>query len=173
MNRTSNEEVTFAIKEHLGIINSYETGWTRELNIVSWNDGADRYDIRDWNPDHERMSRGITLDEEEMRAFTELLSGGCIDKYAADEVSASDPLKVTFAIKEHLGVLSYDATGWTKELNIISWNGGLPKYDVRSWDEDHERMSRGATFKSEEAGTITDLYNAYKKTQKKVKASSR
>ncbi|MEI3503270.1 MAG: PC4/YdbC family ssDNA-binding protein [Anaerovoracaceae bacterium] len=46
---------------------TYPTGWRKELNLVSWNGGAPKYDIRDWDPDHERMSRGITLHEKEMR----------------------------------------------------------------------------------------------------------
>ncbi len=32
-----------------------------------------------------------------------------------------------YDIVEELGVLSESAKGWTKELNLISWNGGAPK----------------------------------------------
>lgn len=66
-------EVTFEIKEFIGVISSYPTGWSKELNLVSWNGGSDKYDIRDWDPEHERMSRGVTLHEKEMRKLIELL----------------------------------------------------------------------------------------------------
>ena len=50
-----------------------DNGWNKELNIVSWNGGQQKYDIRDWNPEHTVMSRGITLSEKEMRTITDLL----------------------------------------------------------------------------------------------------
>ena len=60
-------DVTFEIMEEIGIISTQDTGWTREINLVRWNGGVAKYDIRDWDPYHERMSKGITLTEEEMR----------------------------------------------------------------------------------------------------------
>ena len=60
--------------------------------------------------------------------------------------------EVTFEIKKHLAVLSTNAkTSWTKEVNIVSWNGGAAKLDVREWAPNHERMARGLTFSEEEA----------------------
>ena len=47
--------------------------------------------------------------------------------------------------------------GWNKELNIVSWNGGQPKYDIRDWDLDHEHMSRGVTLHEKEMRQIFDL----------------
>ena len=60
-------EITFEIVEEIGVIADYPTGWTKEINLVSWNGNEAKYDIRDWSPDHLRMSRGITLKEEELR----------------------------------------------------------------------------------------------------------
>ena len=60
-------DVTFEIMEEIGIISTQDTGWTREINLVRWNGGAAKYDIRDWDPYHQRMSKGITLTEDEMR----------------------------------------------------------------------------------------------------------
>ena len=65
--------VTFAIDEHIGILSERENGWKRELNIVTWNNGVPKYDIRDWSEDHERMSKGITLTEDELQALIELM----------------------------------------------------------------------------------------------------
>ena len=62
-----------------------------------------------------------------------------------------------YEIVEHIGVISESAKGWTKELNKISWNGGTPKYDIRDWDEEHLRMSRGITLHEDEAKRLCDL----------------
>lgn len=58
-------EVTFEIKKHIATIRTHETGWTKELNMVSWNGHPAKYDIRDWSTDHAQMSRGITLTKED------------------------------------------------------------------------------------------------------------
>ena len=66
-------DVTFEIKKHFGVITEHETGWRKELNLVSWNGNYPKYDIRDWSPNHEHMSRGITLTETEMKRVVELM----------------------------------------------------------------------------------------------------
>ena len=48
-----------------------------------------------------------------------------------------------YEIVEELGVISENASGWTRELNLISWNGGNPKYDIRDWAPEHEKMGKG------------------------------
>ena len=63
--RTDSDEVLFDIQETIGILRKSNTGWTRELNVVSWNGGTPRFDIRDWDPLHEKMSRGITFTKAE------------------------------------------------------------------------------------------------------------
>lgn len=68
-----NDVIQFEIKSYIGKICQYQTGWSKELNIVAWNGGVPKYDIRDWSGDHERMTRGITLHEVEARALFELL----------------------------------------------------------------------------------------------------
>lgn len=76
-NRNSNMEVTFEIMEHIGVIDTYENRempWSKECNIVSWNGGPAKIDIRDWSSDHERMSRGITLTEEQAEKLAKALS---------------------------------------------------------------------------------------------------
>lgn len=63
---------------------------------------------------------------------------------------------ITFEIKERIAVLAKNATGWSKELNLVSWNGGNPKYDIRDWNEDHSHMSRGITLTVEEMKKLRD-----------------
>lgn len=65
-------EITFKITKELGVISETSKGWTRELNMVSWNEHEPKYDIRDWSPDHTRMSKGVGLTEEEMKKLVEL-----------------------------------------------------------------------------------------------------
>ena len=59
--------------------------------------------------------------------------------------------EVKFEIQEELGTLSESAKGWTKEVNLISWNGAAPKYDIRDWAPNHEKMVKGITLTAEEA----------------------
>lgn len=61
---------------------------------------------------------------------------------------------VKFEIKEELGILSESSKGWTKEINLISWNGAAPKYDIRDWAPNHEKMGKGITLTAEEAETL-------------------
>ncbi|HKM14165.1 MAG TPA: PC4/YdbC family ssDNA-binding protein [Candidatus Methanomethylophilaceae archaeon] len=56
-----------------------------------------------------------------------------------------------YDIVEEIAVLSESSKGWTKQLNIISWNGKDPKYDVREWAPDRSKMGKGVTLSLEEA----------------------
>jgi len=55
-----------------------------------------------------------------------------------------------YEIVERIAVLSESSKGWTKELNLISWNGREPKYDIREWSPDNEKMGKGITLTDEE-----------------------
>lgn len=68
--------------------------------------------------------------------------------------------EIKYEIIEELGVLSESAKGWTKELNLISWNGGAPKYDIRDWAPEHEKMGKGVTLSEEEAKKLAELLAA-------------
>lgn len=64
----------------------------------------------------------------------------------------------TFEIVQELGVISKNGkSGWTTEVNIVSWNGREPKVDIRSWNEDHTKMAKGFTFTEEEALKVVEL----------------
>ena len=64
----------------------------------------------------------------------------------------------TFEIQEHFGVIGSREGGWNKELNLIRWNGGAAKYDIREWDEHHEHMSKGVTLTPWEMRKVVDLF---------------
>ena len=55
-----------------------------------------------------------------------------------------------YEIVEEIGVLSENAKGWRKELNKISWNGADPKYDIRDWAPNQEKMGKAVTLSEEE-----------------------
>lgn len=86
MNNGFDREVRFEILEHIGVLSTHSTGWNKELNIVSWNGGQPKYDIRDWDLDHEHMSRGVTLHEKEMRQIFDLMKKRRMEnRYKKDE----------------------------------------------------------------------------------------
>lgn len=62
-----------------------------------------------------------------------------------------------YEILEELGVLSTNPKGWRKELNIISWNGRPPKFDLRDWAPEHSKMGKGVTFSNEEFNELKAL----------------
>ncbi|GAU76537.1 YdbC family protein [Fusibacter sp. 3D3] len=68
-------EIKYEITETIGAISENNKGWSKELNLISWNDRAPKYDLRDWAPEHEKMGKGITLSKEELIKLKELLNG--------------------------------------------------------------------------------------------------
>ena len=66
-------DIKYDIIKEIGVLSKNAKGWRKELNLISWNGGAAKYDIRDWAPDHEKMGKGTTLTEEEMENLKEIL----------------------------------------------------------------------------------------------------
>lgn len=67
-------DIKFEIENELGKISESSKGWTKELNLISWNGKEAKYDLRDWAPDHEKMGKGITLTIDELKEFRNLLN---------------------------------------------------------------------------------------------------
>ncbi len=67
-------ELKFEIVKHIGVLSESARGWTKELNMVSWNEAEPKFDIREWNPDHSRMGKGVTISQDEMMELKELMS---------------------------------------------------------------------------------------------------
>ena len=67
------EEVKYEIIELLGQLSQTPGGWAKELNLISWNGGEPKYDLRQWSPDHSKMGKGISLSRKEAQALMELL----------------------------------------------------------------------------------------------------
>ncbi|WP_294450969.1 YdbC family protein [uncultured Ruminococcus sp.] len=81
-------ELKFEITERLGVLSENAKGWTKELNKVSWNEREPKYDLREWNPDHSRMGKGITLTDEEVETLKAILNGEEIE----DDIDETDIL---------------------------------------------------------------------------------
>ncbi|WP_086348544.1 YdbC family protein [Candidatus Enterococcus clewellii] len=62
----------------------------------------------------------------------------------------------SYEIVEEIVVLSENAKGWRKELNLVSWNDRPPKFDLRDWAPDHEKMGKGITLTNEEFETLRE-----------------
>lgn len=66
-------EITYEITAKIGTINVNPRGWTKELNMISWNGHPPKFDLREWSPDHERMAKGITLSDLELANLRKLI----------------------------------------------------------------------------------------------------
>ena len=66
-------DIKYEIVEEIGVISESPKGWKKEVNRISWNDGAPKIDIRDWAPDHEKMGKGITLTDDEAQELLSIL----------------------------------------------------------------------------------------------------
>lgn len=69
--------------------------------------------------------------------------------------------EIKFEIIEEIEVLSESFGDWSKELNLVSWNGGEPKLDIRPWDTEHEKMKKGITLSYEEGIALRDALNDF------------
>lgn len=64
---------------------------------------------------------------------------------------------MTYTITEHVATISTSGS-WALELNLVSWDGRAPKYDLRKWSADHSKMSKGITLTEDElAGLLTAI----------------
>ena len=68
------EEFSFNIEESVAVISTSKSGWNLELNKVSWGDRPAKYDLRSWSPDHQKMGKGLTFTDEELKSLKEKLN---------------------------------------------------------------------------------------------------
>ena len=58
-------DITYDVRHPIQVLSTKESGWKKEINIVSWNKRPAKLDIREWNADRSKMKKGITLNREE------------------------------------------------------------------------------------------------------------
>lgn len=68
-------EFKYEVVERIAVLSESSKGWTKELNLISWNDRDPKYDIREWSPDGTKMGKGITLADEEVVVLKKALNG--------------------------------------------------------------------------------------------------
>ena len=66
-------EIKYEVVQRIAVLSERPRGWERQLNLISWNDGEPKYDIRDWSPDGSRMAKGISLTEDELKTLKGIL----------------------------------------------------------------------------------------------------
>jgi len=67
-------DIKFEIVKKIGVLSKSDSGWEKQLNLISWNERDPKYDIREWSPDGEKMGKGVTLSKEELVALKKLLN---------------------------------------------------------------------------------------------------
>ncbi|WP_100486788.1 YdbC family protein [Sporolactobacillus pectinivorans] len=66
--------IDYDIVKNIGTVSQSPKGWEKQLNVISWNGRAPKYDLRDWAPGGEKMGKGITLTLEELKSLKRLLN---------------------------------------------------------------------------------------------------
>ena len=67
-------DIQYEIVQHFGALSSSPSGWSKQLNLISWNDREPKFDIRDWSADGVKMGKGVTLTVNELLALRDLLN---------------------------------------------------------------------------------------------------
>lgn len=67
-------DIKYEIEKEVGVISESPKGWTKELNLISWNGKEAKYDLRDWAPEHEKMGKGVTLSLDELKQLKGILN---------------------------------------------------------------------------------------------------
>ena len=81
-------ELKYEIVKHIGALSTSPSGWTKELNLISWNDRAPKYDIRDWAPDRAKMGKGVTVSADEVILLRD------IEGYSYEEIAEMLTLEI-------------------------------------------------------------------------------
>lgn len=67
-------DIKYEIKETVGVLSESPKGWKKEINLISWNDKEPKYDLRDWDLEHKKMGKGVTLTSEELKKIIDILN---------------------------------------------------------------------------------------------------
>lgn len=67
-------DIKCEIKQNIGVLSESPKGWKKELNLIRWNDKEPKYDLREWDPSHEKMGKGVTFTAEEIKKLRDILN---------------------------------------------------------------------------------------------------
>lgn len=153
--------ITWSIVKQLGKISVGHGTWTKELNIVKWNDYAPKYDIRTWSLGHERCGKGVTLTSIELEKLAYALKRNIdrIDKvYSTKVIGYANGRVKCYLCCELENFTSDISKAWTLELNIVRWGNNDQCFDVRYWNADKTLSGKGVTLSKDEAKNLLILY---------------
>ncbi|MDY2670213.1 MAG: PC4/YdbC family ssDNA-binding protein [Anaerovoracaceae bacterium] len=84
--RGGDDDFSFTIEKHFGVLSTTGRGWLKEFNAVAWNGREAKYDIREWQPDHQKMSKGVTMTREEVCELFNIMKGNAAEFSEDDDV---------------------------------------------------------------------------------------
>lgn len=67
------KEISYKVMKPMEVLSENNKGYTKEINLVSWNYASAKLDIREWHPEHKKCGKGIALSESEGRKLMEAL----------------------------------------------------------------------------------------------------
>ena len=94
-------EFTYEIVESVAVLSENPKGWTKELNLISWNGRDPKYDIREWAPDHEKMGKGVTLSKEEMAFYDALTRPRAVQDFYSNDQLVEMTKELTEALRKN------------------------------------------------------------------------
>ena len=148
--------MSYVVTKHLATL--FKGGapeYTKEVNIMTWNQSDPKLDIRRWENGYPR--KGISLNNDEAKKLFEALQFYFFNKgekpehnpdlngYAVENVGG-----VSYRINDNLAVLFKSNNGYTKEVNVITWNHGARKIDIRNWSPER-KCAKGISLSMNEA----------------------
>lgn len=68
-------DFSYDIKQNIAVL-STKGNWALELNLVSWGNRTPTLDLRRWNEDHTKMSKGLSLTKDELEAIAKFVNEG-------------------------------------------------------------------------------------------------
>lgn len=66
-------EIQYEIVKEIAVLSTGDSGYTKEINLISWNEKEPKYDIRSFSPNREKCGKGITLNADEAAALLKAL----------------------------------------------------------------------------------------------------
>ena len=66
-------EIQYEIVKEIAVLSTGDSGYTKEIHLISWNGKEPKYDIRSFSPNREKCGKGITLNADEAAALLKAL----------------------------------------------------------------------------------------------------
>ena len=74
------KEIQYEIIREIAVLSKSNSGYTKEINLISWNGNEPKYDIRSFSPNREKCGKGITLTEQEVKMLLKALKNELKDE---------------------------------------------------------------------------------------------